>query len=120
MAAQALSTVIGWAKANQANFRGRQQGDRIPPQGWAGRWDSGSSWEYIAFVVHRLKELLRQFDFEPEAVIRGWHDRGWLLTDKNRRQKQVRLEGEQTLDLLPFAGRPLKRWRAPRDDMITR
>jgi hypothetical protein len=29
-------------------------------------------------------------------VIRGWQDRGWLLMDKNRRQKQVRLDGEPT------------------------
>jgi hypothetical protein len=96
VAAQALSTVIGWAKANQSSFRGRTQADRTPLHGWAGRWDSGSSWEYLAFVVHRLNELLRQFDFEPEAVLRSWQDRGWLLTGKNRRQKQVRLDGEQT------------------------
>lgn len=95
VAAQALSTVIGWAKANQGSFWGRQ-GDRIPLHGWAGKWDPGSSWDYIAFVLHRLKELLQQFDFEPEAVIRGWQDRGWLLMDKNRRQKQVRLDSEQT------------------------
>ena len=96
VAAQALATVISWAKANQASFRGRLQADRIPSHGWAGKWESGSSWEYIAFVYHRLKELLLQFDYEPEAVIRGWHDRGWLLTDKNRKQKQVRLDGEPT------------------------
>jgi putative DNA primase/helicase len=96
VAAQALSTVIGWAKANQGSFRGRHQDGWTPLHGWAGRWDLGSSWEYIAFVVHRLNELLRQFDFEPDAVIRGWDDRGWLLTGKGRRQKQVRLDGEQT------------------------
>ena len=96
VAARALSAVISWAKVNQGSFWGRPQADRIPLHGWAGRWDSGSSWEYIAFAVHRLNELLQQFDFEPEAVIRGWYDRGWLLTDKNRRQKQVRLDGEQT------------------------
>lgn len=95
VAAQALSAVIGWAKANQGSFRGRHQENRTPLHGWAGRWDHGNSWEYIAFVGHRLKELLRQFDFESEAVIRSWYDRGWLLTSSGRRKKQVRLEGEQ-------------------------
>ena len=96
VAAQALATVIGWAKANQGSFRGRPQADRMPLHGWAGKWEYGSSWEYVAFVFHRLKELLLQFGYEPEAVIRGWKDRGWLLMDKNRRQKQVRLDGEPT------------------------
>jgi putative DNA primase/helicase len=96
VAIQALVTMIGWAKANQASFYARQDGDRPPYSGWAGRWDSGITWEYIAFVQHRLKEFLMQFNYEPEAVIRAWHDRGWLLTDKGRRQKQVRLDGEAT------------------------
>ena len=45
------------------------------------------------FVDHRLQELLQQFGFEYEAVIRSWYDRGWLLFGIGRRKKQVRLEG---------------------------
>ena len=41
VAAQALDMVIGWAKANQASFHGRQKEDRAPYEGWAGRWDCG-------------------------------------------------------------------------------
>jgi putative DNA primase/helicase len=96
VAIQALALVTGWAKANQMRFYGRQPEPRTPLNGWAGRWDSGKDWEYIAFLPHFLKPLLTDAGFEPEAVIRTWQDRGWLLVDKTRRQKQVRLDGEPT------------------------
>ena len=32
---------------------------------------------------------------EPEAVIRAWYDQGWLVTDANRKQKRLRLDGER-------------------------
>jgi hypothetical protein len=96
VATQALALVAGWAKANQMRFFDRSKEDRTPANGWAGKWESGNTWEYIAFVPHFLTQLLKDHDFDPEAVIRTWQDHGWLLTDKNRRQKQVRLDGEQT------------------------
>lgn len=96
MAARALITLMGWARGNQASFFGRNM-DRPPFQGYAGRWDNSGSWEYIAFLPHRLNELLLSFGYEPEAIIRTWHDRGWLVTDKgkNRRQKRVRMDNDQ-------------------------
>ena len=96
VAARALITLMSWARGNQASFYGRH-GERVPSQGYAGKWDMRSDWSYIAFLPHRLNDLLSDFGYEPEAVIRAWHDRGWLATDKgnNRRQKRVRLDNEQ-------------------------
>ncbi len=101
VAAQALDMVLSWARGNEASFYGRYPQDTRPPfQGWAGRWDSGDDWEFIAFLPHRLKELIKGFDFDFEAVIRSWHDNGWLAFDtgggRKSRQKQVRINGGKT------------------------
>ncbi len=99
VATQALDMVLSWARGNEACFYGREQGTRPPLQGWAGRWDSGNSWEYIAFLPHRLKELIKGFQFDFEAIIRSWLDAGWLEVDKGSRktrQKQIRINGEKT------------------------
>jgi putative DNA primase/helicase len=94
VALQALVMVVGWAKANQSSFQGREYRGQVPLHGWAGKWEAHTSWEYIAFLPHRLTELLQGFNFEPEAVIRAWQDRGWLIGGAGRKKKQVRLDGE--------------------------
>jgi hypothetical protein len=47
-------------------------------------------------MPHRLKELLVQFTFEPQAFIRAWNDRGWLEIGRPSGDKEVRIDGEQT------------------------
>lgn len=118
VAFQALTLVTGWAKANQMRFYGRQPKERTPSNGWAGKWDSGKDWEYIAFLPHFLNQLLTESGFEPEAVIRTWQDRLWLLEGKDRRQKQMRLEGEQTYTIA-LRRTAIEEKEGGNDDVIT-
>ena len=40
-----------------------------------------------------LKQLFRDFRFEPEAVLTGWKERGWLDVGKGRGfDKSVRVD----------------------------
>lgn len=98
-AAVALSYVAGWAKRNSHRFPGRQdQADeqRPPHDGWAGRWDPGDDWDFIAFFPDALRRILRDLDFEADPVIRTWKDRGWLDAPKQgRNTKQMRVQGER-------------------------
>jgi putative DNA primase/helicase len=98
-AAHALASIMSWAHGNQQAFWGRHQVDRdhhpkVPSQGWAGQWTYDDAWHFIAFFPHRLNELLRNLGFEPEAVIRTWRDRKWLITgsDRSRNHTQVRMD----------------------------
>jgi putative DNA primase/helicase len=97
--ARALQAVMSWADANEASFRGREHlgpyADRQPHGGWSGRWDTGEDWERIAFYPHTLELILRQLGYEPEAILSGWRERGWLDHAKNRRDKQVRVDDKQ-------------------------
>lgn len=65
----------------------------MPPQGWLGRWDRDG--DYLGIFEHRLGSFLRESGFEPSAIIRMWHDRGWLRTNPGRRTLRVRFpDGE--------------------------
>ncbi|MFZ5447051.1 MAG: DUF927 domain-containing protein [Thermodesulfobacteriota bacterium] len=99
VASQALAMVVSWARAHETSFSGRERDGRPSFQGWAGRWDPGESWEYIAFLPHQLKALIKEFGFDFEAVTRSWLDSGWLEVDRGprkTRQKQIRINGEKT------------------------
>jgi len=95
----ALGYMSGWAARNQHAFVGRaredQHGEPIPPHGgWAGRWDAGDGWEFIAFYPDFLRRTMREMDFDYEAVLRTWKDRGWLDAPKKRRNtKLMRVNG---------------------------
>jgi putative DNA primase/helicase len=95
IASQALNAVISWAQMNASSFSGRHD-KAHPPREFAGKWDSGDSWAFIAFAPLRLKRLLTDIGFEPEAVILTWYDRNWLSCNGNRKDKQVRIDGNQT------------------------
>ena len=71
---------------------------RVPTDGWAGRWEIRQDWEWIAFLPHRLRDLLRDQEFEPESVIQIWADRGWLMQNKGKgnHQFRVRINGNLT------------------------
>jgi hypothetical protein len=110
-ASAALRHVMEWASAHQGEFwcpRRREQDQRYPHQGWAGRWepvensfglvdDDSPDYEWVGFIPARLKEVLRQGGFEPESTIRTWGDRGWLRCgEAGRNQLRTRLAGKPT------------------------
>jgi hypothetical protein len=86
---------------NQHAFEDRLQDNpgRAPVQGFAGKWPRGDDWDTIAFLPHRLDDLLKEKGFEPEEITRLWRDRGWLEVaedGKRRTQKKVRINGGPT------------------------
>lgn len=89
----ALQTVISWATSNENRFYGRASSSQ---NGWAGRWDEGDHWNFIAFMPHIIKDILKQYEFDPEAILRGWQDLGWLETTTRKYTKQLRLSGKNT------------------------
>ncbi len=100
-AAAALAMVVSWAQANQATFDGRLPVDRDynarpPVQGISGRWENSDDWQLLAFFPHKLKAILSDGGFDADAIVRTWHDRGWLETDANepkRHTKRMRIQG---------------------------
>jgi hypothetical protein len=96
---RALRDVLSWASARNQAFYGRHQVDRdgnarMPSNGWAGRWNSGDDWQYLAFFPTQLHRALSDLGYEPEAIIPGWRERGWLDTELGRITKKVRADGE--------------------------
>lgn len=95
-AARALRHVVSWAQGHQEEFFGRRdEGRGQPHAGWAGRWDVGgpthqSQWTYIGFLPDRLKVVLAEGGFEPDPVVRGWKERGWLLIDASSGKARYR------------------------------
>ena len=84
---RALRAVVSWAHSQRETFWGGRRSSsssQAPATGWSGRWDKEDHWEFIAFHPHVLKQLLRDFRFEPEAVLAGWKERGWLDVGKGR------------------------------------
>jgi hypothetical protein len=89
-AERALLAVKSWADANREAFFGRHIKDfnskpRVPTLGWAGRWDEGENWPWIAFHPHRLNEVLSDAGFEPAAILATWDQRRWLLLSGGRK-----------------------------------
>lgn len=94
-AKDALKTLWEWAVANQAKFWGRHKSDNTgtpvePHQGWAGRWDKPGSWAFLAATTGTLDLVLK--DFEVQAMVKTWADRGWLSKPKKGYQKNVRVQ----------------------------
>jgi hypothetical protein len=110
-AERALRLLVDWAIANQAKFWERGESDEEgdgrrahdPIGGWAGRWDAGDKgWEYIGFFRQKLDEILTADGFEPEAILGGWRENGWLLVDADasRYTKKVRVGGRKHANLV--------------------
>ena len=94
--------VKSWADGHQEWFYERHRLDGglkpIPPtNGWAGRWDK-DDWKVIGFHPTRLKEILRECRYEPEAILATWKERGWLDLEDSRAgyTKRFRIGGELT------------------------
>jgi len=50
----------------------------------------------LAVLPPVVEKVLKGNGFDYRSTIAHWSDRGWLLTDKNRRTKKVRFNGEPT------------------------
>jgi len=93
---RALALVVSYAHSRRETFCGPSgSSGQAPAAGWSGRWDSGVTWEYIAFYPHVLKKMLAEFGFAPEAVLAGWKERGWLDVGRGRGfDKPTRVNGQ--------------------------
>ena len=54
------------------------------PTGTAGRWDAEPEWTVLAFYPTVLRQVLRELGYQPEAILGGWRQRGWLEVDQDR------------------------------------
>lgn len=99
---RALQAIVAIAYARQTQFYGRAALDpatndqKVPPGGWLGRWDRKDDWEFIAFYPPVLDRLLRELQFQPEAILEAWRERGFLDCDGGRTQRTKRVAGELT------------------------
>ena len=85
-AERALLAAKSWADANREAFFGRHIQDganrpRVPSGGWAGRWDQGENWEWIAFHTRRLEQVLSDAAYEPAAILAAWDRAGLASAD---------------------------------------
>ena len=95
----ALNHVYELADSNREKFVRGSHAGRQPHDGWWGRWDeaarvptddalsaTGATWPWIGFYAPKLDEILSTAGFETEAIIRTWHDAGWLATNEGNRR----------------------------------
>lgn len=88
--ARTLQELYAWACRHETSFYGRHRSDQdgkpLYPKGEAfGRWDGGESWEFIAFSPDVVKRVLKEMGHQqPEAILAGWKERGWLDADGDR------------------------------------
>jgi hypothetical protein len=93
---RALQAVVSWAYSHQTSFAAlRLEGGWITPPAnvpVSGRWDAAGNerWEFLAVFPPVLDEILRGQRFEPESVIPGWKERGWLLHDEGKPTKPIK------------------------------
>ncbi|MEW6351994.1 MAG: DUF927 domain-containing protein [Thermodesulfobacteriota bacterium] len=102
--ARTLQEIYAWACRHETSFYGRhrsaEDGKPLYPKGEAfGRWDEGKSWEFIAFSPDVLKRVLKEMGHQqPEAILSGWKERGWLDAggDRGRYTRLCRMgDGKQ-------------------------
>lgn len=88
---QALFEVVSRCCSNQSHFW--QKGTfRLNVECW-GRWDFGSSdCPYLGINTSKAKELLEEAGHSPLSTIKRWKEKGYLLTDKGRNDKNVSIQ----------------------------
>jgi hypothetical protein len=82
---RALQDVLSWASSHEHTFHGRftvNDFREMVPVEVAGRWDKGEDWEFLAFYPTVLRRILKAEGYEPEAILHGWRERGWLKAQK--------------------------------------
>ena len=71
---------------------GHLTGDIIP--GPDDEDETGCGWQWLGVLPHVLEKILREGDFDREATIRTWKERGWVATDEGRTVKSTRIGTE--------------------------
>ncbi len=98
-ATEALRDLLSWATSQQGRFHGRLEGeagsDQDPAGGWLGAWPATSAWRFLAVLPTELRQLLERLGYDPEAVMRAWDERGWLLREGKHRTKKVTVGGRK-------------------------
>lgn len=97
---RALLDVLSVAQSRREAFKALEEAigteQRDPPGGWLGRWDRQSDWAFIAFYPTQIRKILLDQGYEPEAILAGWQERGWLDRNEGRRTKCIRVGGAPT------------------------
>ena len=96
-AERALMEVLSWAWSHERSFFGREGGLNPSSQPMSGRWDNGDAWDSIDWYPTVLSRVLTDLGYQPEAILDDWRDRGWLLTDGDRKRytRRLRLNGDR-------------------------
>ena len=95
-----MRDVVGWAHSREEAFIGRHPVDsrtdraKVPASGWMGCWSQDQDWRSIDFFPHVLTRVLRDLGYEPDAMLRGWRDRGWIEGSLGRYTKPVAVDGD--------------------------
>ena len=115
----ALRDVYSWAGQFQGRFFGRHERtgphnsvDRLPSQGWLGRWENEEEWSEIAILPHVLRRFLIGEGFDQSAVLASWHERGWTVTETGRRTSRRRIDGS-TLPCITLSRQALEVGTSP-------
>lgn len=95
---RALEDVISWAGANEHTFIGRHLEDRfeniIHRGPVSGKWEKAG--DYLAFYPNILREILRSEGYEPESILSGWRERGWLKHLPKKFTHDVKISGRES------------------------
>ena len=87
----ALEHALDWARGHRDQFYRDGHSRRVI---WAGRWDDDGDW--IGFRPETLRQVLTSGDFEFDAVLRTWRERGWILVDasSDKARHRTRINGQ--------------------------
>ena len=77
-----LRAIFTWTTENKRHFWGTHHPEIPTPEGgWVGRWEHDTpNWSYLAIRTDRLEALLSDQGHDPQVVIQGWHEQGYLFT----------------------------------------
>ncbi|MBE9470775.1 MAG: DUF927 domain-containing protein, partial [Chloroflexi bacterium] len=79
---EALRMAVSWAAQNRGKFaiNEKHRNEHEPTSGWLGYWEASADdgWDILAFFPGAIRKFLDDQGFEPYAVIRQWHEAGWL------------------------------------------
>jgi len=104
----AFEETCSWAASNQHQFWGRHSARVVngrsassPPSqdGWAGAWEGGKRWSFIAIRTDVLRQLLVRRGYTPQTVLRSWAERKWVTGSKSEGEgiDSVDIDGETAL-----------------------
>ena len=95
-AAAAMRTVWTETLSRASSFYGFEGEGRLSPSGgWLGAWEGGDGWVALTWYRDRIEEALRRGGHEPNAMLRQWRERGWLVTHGDTVTAQARIGGQR-------------------------